>query len=360
MNLGKSVCVMIIILLLFASAGCVKFFGKDESKDQKITPKNGVKIIEQKRGKRHEMDLAFIKDRKGKHPRKIASALVRLAYRKDPKALEVAKEYQSSKEDILRQAAYEAMAMMGDGDTLKELFKLIKSEKKPLLRVKALTALGLGRNDDKLKFMRNIFQRGGWLRERTDEERLEFYSSYHRIENNKTRRKQAVEMALAIVQSSKESRYKAILKLQGMAPHEPKVINLVKEDLKKGNGDPVYQGRVIRFLSMVEPTSIKGMVKNLVVHPAVAVRVAAVQTLHRTCPKGRWNIIESILKKEQEKAVLQALLGVIFALGEPAQADKMVKLIEGDDKFDSSLKIRAKTSMERLKKRKFKHPACVR
>lgn len=256
----------------------------------------------------------------------IYGAVIRLGQVGDNTALEVAKKLVANESRLLREGAAQALSYFPDQNILKEVDVLLK-DKEESVRVFAIEGLSVLKSQEREK-MAEEKQKQSDL---STNEKVAVLGSLYKLRSQNEKQKKDLENLLGLaVGSDKTLSQKASLKAMQIA-FEAKPVKEMMIEKVKNSKDETVKTVAIRNLANANDPWLREKLLELSQNPNPAIKIAAIQSLHRVCPENRWQIIENIIKKEKEESIVNHALEELLFIERAKSLMLLTKLSKDKD-----------------------------
>lgn len=257
----------------------------------------------------YEQDLRILRDTKI-NPDHLYRAMIRLGKVKNDEAKISALNYVKNNNPMLRAAAYESLGFYPDEEVLKVLSEGLADPDKI---VRMATVRGFGRQSTQPR----IDVLTGRLNDKDilNNEKIEIYAVLGRIGGQKEIENAVAELVRIAQMESLDVSKDAAFRVAGLAPTDPRVIQLYKSKLE--SRDKRLMAFAIRHLSSTQDRDVIRKLREYSRDDSVEIRIAAVQSAALVCAEDRWEILNDLIKNEKSPQVLQAVIrATAMILGE--------------------------------------------
>lgn len=333
MSKNRNALVVVVVLALMLIAFVVYKIGNSKKKSRVDgTDKNQV-VMEA--AKTDRAALADVLKNKAVPENLVYGAMIRLGQDGDSEALEVAKKIVNHESKYLREGAAQALGYFSDENVLPDL-RTLTSDREESVRVFAIQALGTIKSASREKVVEEILAKPSL----SAAEKVATHGSLYRLRSDLEKQKKDLEQILILAHKpDSELSKKAMLLAMSLATDAKGIKDLMIEKIKQSKDDNI-KAVAIRNLANSKDQWLKDRLLELATTSSVPVKIAAVQSVHRVCPESRWDLIDSIIRKEKEESVANHAFEELLFLNR----SKAVSLLE-KYKSDSSLSdVRRKTA----------------
>lgn len=226
-----------------------------------------------------------------------SGALVRLGKLGYPAALKAALAKSKSKSPMIRLSCANALGYFETPDSLKALSQLITDEEKRV-RIQAIRGLSLRRSAARNKILQNALMTSLLS---NDEEKQALYLSLGEITSDPKVKENSIQELLKLSKEGFDGNLaiQATMHLISLVPEHKDVLEMLRKTLRAG-GQPIIQAVAVRHLSYYKDPWLKKNLELIRNNQSVDVRMALVQSIHVLCPERRWELLESILKEDDD------------------------------------------------------------
>ena len=312
------------------------------------TPKDGYdKVL--------EIDRKNIENPKATDA-EIYGALVRLAQKSDPVAKKVALQKKSSSSALIREGCAVALGYFEDPTTVSALMGFL-GDKESRVRVRTIEALSSHWTQERQNALDALLKSN----DRTAQEKIAIYAALAKISPKPEGRAGAIEALLKIAKGGPgiedAGANLAASELMTLAPRDKAVADMLRDIVKKG-GRPEISIVALRHLAASGDVWLRSNLAQLSKSPDIQVRLAAIQSIHMSCPDDRWDILKMVMSFERESAVLQSAF-LELAIMKGPQAKALAEEIPEERKFGSEDSFALKKATAEIKSNKGIDP-CLR
>lgn len=255
--------------------------------------------------------LAQFLDGKKIDERLVYAAVIRLGQISDPEAQKVSQQLVNSESYYLREGAAQALAYFEDAGSLEALFKLTKDSRESV-RGFAIESLGVLPNQQKMAKLKELESQMATL---SNLEKVEIKASLFKSYPEKSSEKTEALKELVGLARTKDSDLfvKATRKAILVGGSEEPVKSLMKT-VVANPAEVDTKALSIRVLGNLKDPFLNDHYKTLLSDKNAKIRLAALQTLHRSCPGERWNILSKAVTEEKDREVQRIILEEISFL----------------------------------------------
>jgi HEAT repeat protein len=306
--MNKSISIVIgVLIVLGLVAGGLLLSSKQKPPAAKVA-KDGVMTEDMQL----EADRAALAS-SSSTPTQIYGAMIRLAQKQEKIAHDEALKQAKSENSLLRGGAAQALGYFDDEESMGALKTLLSDKEKS---VRLFAVQGLGQKSAKLR--ESELEALLKSEDLDPEMKVEIQSSLLKA-GSETAQASAKEALLSIAKEGEENvNTEAAQRLVTIIPEDTQVIDLMRRKISAAKNERLTAVGT-RYLSARGDPWIRDVLKTLSHHPSPMVRAAVIQSLHRVCPKDRWELLNGFLEKEQDPSTMRlALEEPMFLLGQPA------------------------------------------
>ena len=311
----------------------------------------GIHFISKPHAPKTDYDLVLDIDKKNiENPKasesELYGAMIRLAQKSDPVAKKVALEKKSSASPLIREGCAVALGYFEEPTTISALMGLL-GDKESKVRVRAIEALSSHWTQERQNALDGLLKSS----DRSVQEKIAIYASLAKISPKPEARANALAALLKIARGGPGIvDYNANLaasELMTLAPKDQAVADMLRDIVKKG-GRPEISIVALRHLAASGDVWMRTNIAQLSKSPDIQIRLAAIQSIHMSCPDDRWEILKSVLSFERESAVIQSAIVELMIMRGP-QAKIIVNEISETRKFGSEDSFELKKAAAEIK-----------
>lgn len=234
----------------------------------------------------------------------VFAALIRLAQQGNPIAQEEALKRMTSPSATVRAGVANSLGYFDDSRALPALEQLLRDSDLSV-RTHSLYALGHKLTPNRAPTVERFLKSP----QITDTEKVAAFSTLLKLGSaSGTPRAQApwIKKLVDLVKQTQDFsvRLQGALILSREAARDPQVTELFRGFLHKEKTQPFPSMAIRQLAGVQDPWFIKNF-SSYYASEEIQNRIAAIQTLHLVCPKGRWEMLRGSLAKETDQTLLR-------------------------------------------------------
>jgi HEAT repeat protein len=251
---------------------------------------------------------------KSTDPYAVYGAIIRLGEVQDPLAEKTSLKLATHENALFREGSAQSLGFY-DNDSATETLIQLLSDRETSVRQFAAKAFGQAASESRLAKVRDLLSNP----KLSPQVRLGLLGSLYQLGGTGATKSWALEQIVALAAHPTQGD-EATLYLVQIAPESPTTTEVLHKKLQANPSDRVT-GVAIRHLSSRQDPWIRDHISRLTNHKSSIVRKAIIQSLHRNCPRERWDIMKKIVLSENDKSVIEAAIRETSLLSGDEAAD---------------------------------------
>lgn len=239
-------------------------------------------------------------------------AMVRLAEIQWPQALESALKLAEHESAYLREGAAQTLGYY-DNEKADSKLEVLIQDKDPSVQQSALRALGRSATPAR----QALISKYQAQQKENSPQTLALLESEYRVKNANKKGEEVLTKIMNLAKSSSDSVANlAALKLIELAPMWPNTVMVMRTKVEEQK-DPGVTAAGLRYLAGRRDPWLKDRWQKFATSPNSTIRKALIQSLHRSCPPERENLLVSIARIEIDPTVQDVVISETELLAEP-------------------------------------------
>jgi hypothetical protein len=275
--------------------------------------------------------------------KKIYGAMIRLSETQWAGAQDAALKYATSESIYLREGAAQALGYFSESDSNAALEKLL-TDAAPTVRDYALKAIGRFPSPERAEMLKTQQAK---IKENTGDTLALLESEFRILKaDGKSEEQETLKKILQMARGQSDVANQASLKLIELAPQWDNTVLLFRTKVEEKK-EPGITAAGIRYLAGRRDPWLKDKWNALARNSEPAVVKAVIQSMHRTCPTDREDIMIEIATTETDPTVQEVVIDETKLLAEP-WGDKVLNILKPKIKDPHLVMLLASSEEKRL------------